>query len=227
MPTKSKGNILVICAHSDDQVIGCGGAMAKYAAEGYGIYTIVLSFGENVKPHMRREVITKMRVKESQRADRMLGGRGVTFLGVKELHFEEDFNKRNIHENLKSLILRHDPVKIFTHSTDDAHPDHRATLRIVLKAYKELNLSSELYTFEVWHLFNIKKRSKPRLVIDTSQYFKTKIEALRAFKSQINLSNFYNYLVLNNFFFFIVYIKDFLNGIKYNSRFAEVFYKMR
>lgn len=223
---KPKGSIMVICAHSDDQIIGAGGAMAKYAKEGYNVHTVIFSFGENVKPHMKREVITRMRVQESQRADRIVGGSGVHFLGLREMHFEEDFSGGS-EEALNSLIRKFKPDKIFTHSNDDAHPDHRAVLRIALKVYKRLSLSCELYTFEVWHLFNIKKRNKPRLVVDISGVFQKKVEALKAFKSQIKLSNFYNYLVLNNFFFFVIHIKDFINGMKYGFRYAEVFYKLR
>jgi len=224
---KKKGSILVICAHSDDQILGCGGAMAKYAKEGYDIYTIILSFGENVKPHLKREVITKLRVKESQRADKMIGGKGVLFMGLREMHFEEDFEGRKLDKTFQDMILKYNPVKIFTHAPDDAHPDHRAVLRLVYKAYRNLRLSCELYTFEVWHLFNIKKRKKPRLVIDTTATFTKKVEALMTFKSQIKLSSFYNYLVLNNFLFFLVHIKDFINGIRYGYKYAEVFYKMR
>ncbi|HJX05125.1 MAG TPA: PIG-L deacetylase family protein [Candidatus Nanoarchaeia archaeon] len=224
---KSKGSILVICSHSDDQVIGAGGAIAKYAREGYDIHTIILSFGEGAKPHIRREVISRTRVKEAQKADKIIGGKGVVFLGLKELHFEEDFEKRGMENNFKEMIRKLNPVKIFTHASDDAHPDHRATFRMVLKIYKRLGLKSELYMFEVWHLLNLRKRSKPKLVIDTSDTFKTKIAALKAFKSQIDLFTFYNYLVLNNFFFFLIYIKDTLNGIKYSTKYAEVFYKVR
>lgn len=227
MVAKSKGSILVICAHSDDQIIGAGGALAKYAKEGFEIHTIVLSFGEGVKPHLRRDVISRTRIKESQKADKIIGGHGVVFLGLRDLHFEEDFEKRGISQNLIKIVEKLKPVKIFTHSTDDAHPDHRATLRLVLKAYKRVKLKSDLYTFEVWHLLNLKKRNKPKLVIDTSDTFKTKVKALKAFKSQIDLSNFYNYLVLNNFFFFLIYIKDTLNGIKHNMKYAEIFYKIR
>jgi LmbE family N-acetylglucosaminyl deacetylase len=227
MVAKSKGSILVICAHSDDQIIGAGGALAKYAKEGFEIHTIVLSFGEGVKPHMRRDVISRTRIKESQKADKIIGGHGVVFLGLRDLHFEEDFEKRRIAQNLIKIVEKLKPVKIFTHSSDDAHPDHRATLRLVLKAYKRVELKSDLYTFEVWHILNLKKRNKPKLVVDTSDTFKTKVKALKAFKSQIDLSNFYNYLVLNNFFFFLIYIKDTLNGIKNNMKYAEVFYKIR
>jgi len=223
----SKGSILVICAHSDDQIIGAGGAIAMYAKEGFKVHTIVLSFGEGVKPHLRRDVISRTRVKEAQKADKIIGGSGVVFLGLKEFHFEDDFEKRGMAQNFIKIVEKLKPVKIFTHSSDDAHPDHRATLRLVLKAYKKVKLKSDLYTFEVWNLLNIKKRSKPKLVIDTSDTFKIKIKALKAFKSQIDLSNFYNYFVLNNFLFFLIYARDTLNGIKHNIKYAEVFYKMR
>jgi len=222
-----KGSILVICSHSDDQIIGAGGAIAKYAKEGFDVHTVVLSFGEGVKPHLRREVISRTRVKEAQKADKIIGGKGVVFLGLKELHFEEDFEKRGMSQNFIKILQRLKPVKIFTHSSDDAHPDHRAALRLVLKAYNQVNLKSDLYTFEIWHLLNLKKRNKPKLVVDTSDTFKIKIKALKAFKSQIDLSNFYNYLVLNNFLFFLVYIRDTLNGIKHNMKYAEIFYKIR
>lgn len=224
---QSKGSILVICAHSDDQIIGAGGALTKYAREGYDVHTIILSFGESVKPHLRREVISKARIREAQKADRIIGGKGVIFLGLRELHFEEDFAKRGIENNFMKLIKRINPVKIFTHASDDAHPDHRATFRMVLKTYKRMGLEAELYMFEVWHLINLKKRNKPKLVVDTSTTFPTKIQALKVFKSQIDLSTFYNYFVLNNFFFFLVHVKDMLNGLRHGFKYAEVFYKVR
>ncbi|KYK26311.1 hypothetical protein AYK26_05375 [Euryarchaeota archaeon SM23-78] len=224
---KSKGSILVICAHPDDKVLGAGGAMAKYAKEGFDVHTIIMSFGEGVKPYVKREIISKTRIKEAQKADKIIGGKGVTFLGLKENRFEQDFEKRGIDKNFKKIIRKIRPTKIFTHSSDDAHSDHRATFKLVLKMYKEMNLKADFYTFEVWHLINLKKRDKPKLVVDTSNTFKTKMKALKAFKSQIDLSTFYNYLVLNNFLFLLTYIKDLLNGIKHNTKYAEVFYKVR
>ncbi|MBN2052994.1 PIG-L family deacetylase [Candidatus Woesearchaeota archaeon] len=225
--TMSKGAVLVICSHSDDQIIGLGGTIAKYASEGYDVHTIIMSFGEGVKPHIRRDIVSKARIKEAQRADKIIGGKGVIFIGLKESRFEEDFEKRGISENFKKIITNIKPVKIFTHAADDAHKDHRACFRIVLKTYKQMKLKADLYTFEVWHLINLKKRNKPKLIVNTSDTFNIKIKALKAFKSQIDLSTFYNYLVLNNFFFFLIYIKDVWNGIKNNSKYAEVFYKIR
>ncbi|MFH0869651.1 MAG: PIG-L deacetylase family protein [archaeon] len=227
MARRSKGAILVICSHSDDQIIGAGGAMAKYASEGFDIHTIILSFGEAVRPHVKREVITKERVKESQKADKIIGGKGVTFLGLRDSHLEEDFESRGIFGRLEKIITEINPVRIFTHSSDDAHPDHRAAFRIVMKLYRKMHLKSDLYSFEVWHLVNLRKRNRPKLVVDTSETFDTKVKALKAFKSQINLATLYNYLIFNNFLFFLVHIKDALNGVRNNVRYAEVFFKVR
>lgn len=217
---KSKGSILVIGAHSDDQVIGPGGAMAKYAKEGYDVHTIILSFGEGSYPHYRREIISKSRVKEAQRADKIIGGKGVTFLGLKEFRFQKDLEKRAIANNIKQIIRRIKPVKIFTHSSDDAFPDHRATFWIVLKLYKEMKLTADLYTFEIWHIFNLKKRKSPKLVVDTTDTFKIKKKAFDAFKTQKSI-------IFINLLFFLTQIKDLLNGIRHNSKYAEIFYKVR
>ena len=43
---KRKEAVLFLCAHNDDQLIGAGGTIAKYAKEGKKIVTIVFSFGE-------------------------------------------------------------------------------------------------------------------------------------------------------------------------------------
>ena len=176
---------------------------------------------------MKRAVITRERVVESQKADRIIGGKGVTFIGLRESHFEDDLANRGIENKIRNIITELNPVKIFTHSSDDAHQDHRATFRIVLRLHRRMRLKSDLYTFDVWHIINLKKRNKPKLVVDISDTFETKIKALKAFKSQFDLAAFYNYLTINNFLFFMVYVKDALNGIKNNTKYAEVFYKIR
>ncbi|MDO8660733.1 MAG: PIG-L family deacetylase, partial [Candidatus Woesearchaeota archaeon] len=79
--------ILTICAHNDDQIVGAGGTLAKYAAEGKRIRTVICSFGESSHPHLKREIIVERRVKESLRADKILGGSGVAYFGLAEGKF--------------------------------------------------------------------------------------------------------------------------------------------
>ncbi len=85
-----KETILSIAAHNDDHVIGAGGALTKYAKEGSRVRTIICSFGESSHPHLKKEVIVERRVKESVQADKVMGGSGVAYIGLREGFFELD-----------------------------------------------------------------------------------------------------------------------------------------
>jgi len=225
---KTKGNILVICAHSDDQVLGPGGAMAKYAREGYNVYTIIFSYGEGSHPHMKLSYVAKTRVLESKEADSIIGGKGVVFLALKDGKLKEDFIRKKMRDRFKRLVLKYEPCKIFTHSMDDFLPDHRFVMETVLDACESLSrkglLDPEVYSFDVWNLWGLKKRRAPKLVVDITDTFKYKIKALHEFKSQIN---FFSHTILVNILYLAVYVKAFMNGVKYGYKTAEVFYRIR
>ncbi|MFA6072889.1 MAG: PIG-L deacetylase family protein [Candidatus Woesearchaeota archaeon] len=224
----SKGTILVVCAHSDDQVIGPGGAMAKYAREGYDVFTIIFSYGEGSHPHMKLSYVAKTRVLESKEADAIIGGKGVMFLALKDGHMKEDFTNKKMMDRFKRLLASYKPCKIFTHSIDDLFPDHRFVREIVLEACDSLSrkniIDPEIYSFDIWNLWSLRKRTEPKLVVDISDTFKYKIRALHTFKSQIN---FFSHTILVNVLYLLVYVKAFINGKKYGFKTAEVFYKIR
>ena len=66
-------SILFLIAHNDDQLIGAGGTIAKYAKEGKKVVTIIFSFGESSNP-LEQDIFTRRtRVKESKQAAKVLG----------------------------------------------------------------------------------------------------------------------------------------------------------
>jgi len=226
--SKNKGNVLIICAHSDDQVLGTGATMAKLAREGYNVYSFIFSYGESSHPHMKLSHVAKTRVAESKDADSIIGGKGVFFLGLKDTKIGKDFADKKMFAKLERIFKDYKPKKIFTHSIDDALPDHRSVRDIVVNTYDKLNenngFKTDIYSFDVWNIWNLKKRYKPALVVDVTPYFKYKIKALHAFKSQINVFS-YTYLV--NILYLGVYVRAVINGLRYGYRLAEVFYKIR
>ncbi|MDO8740104.1 MAG: PIG-L family deacetylase [Candidatus Woesearchaeota archaeon] len=215
MPTES---IIVICSHSDDQIFGPGGTLAKYAKEGKEIYTIVLSYGESSHPHFQRKVAVETRVDEAKKADEVIGGKGVVFIGLKEGKFRLQAEEKNMKENIKKIIKKIKPSKIFTHTSDDPHKDHRETYQLVMEIADELSYKGDVYSFAIWNPLKIGKRNLPKLVVDISDTFKTKINALNCFESQ-KLSLL--------FLLWSVYLKAIVNGLKNKCRFAEVFWKER
>ena len=213
-----RASIVVIAAHSDDQILGPGGTLIKYAREGKTVYAIIFSFGELSHPWIKPIHITKKRILESKKADKIIGGKGVFFLGLKEGKFEEEFVQKRMDKKLAVLLQKLKPEMIFTHASDDPLPDHRAVHRLVLTMYDSIRLACPVYTFDVWTFLNFKDSRHPKLVVDITKTFKTKIKALAVFKSQkmAMLSLLWS-----------VYVRAITNGFKHNKKLAEVFYKVR
>ncbi|MBW2969746.1 PIG-L family deacetylase [Candidatus Woesearchaeota archaeon] len=213
-----KETIMAIAAHNDDHIIGAGGALAKYAKQGKRVRTIILSFGEKSHPYLKKEVIIEKRVKESLRADKLIGGAGIAYLGIREGKFEEDFKKKRIAQKLAQIIKQEKPKKIFTHGIDDLHPDHRATHKLIMKLIEKNKIKCPVYSFDVWSLFKLRQRNLPKLVVDISDTFNIKIKAFLKHQSQT---------VTIWAMLWKIIAKDLFSGIINGHTYAEVFYKIK
>jgi len=216
---KRHEKILAICAHNDDQILGAGGTLAKYAREGASFKTIIFSFGEFSHPHLRRDVIVRRRIKESLDSDKILGGGGVAYFGLKEQQFEREFAEKRIRQKLAWIIKKERPDKIFTHSIDDPHPDHQAVYKLILDILKDLPLETEVYAFDVWTVLNVRKRNLPKLVVDISDTYDVKWKAYEAHASQVHLPGMIPLA-------WKIHILDWMRGFNYKVKCAEVFYRL-
>jgi LmbE family N-acetylglucosaminyl deacetylase len=216
-----KETVLVIVAHNDDHIIGAGGTLAKYAQEGKKVRTIIMSYGESSHPHLKPKVIIERRYKESIESDKILGGNGLVYLGLKEGKFLQEFRKKKLRDKLAFLIRREKPSKVFTLGPGDMHPDHNAVWRIVEDLMKSKDITCPVYAFEVWSAVQTFKRDAPKLVVDVSDTYHLKSKALKAHKSQVkHLFPFIPALQ------FKVWLHALTHGWKHGCRYAEVFYKL-
>ena len=210
--------VLIFCAHPDDQIFGAGGTVAKYTKEGKKVMFIILSYGESSHPWFHKQITIDMRVNETLRADKLVGTKETVFFGLTEGNFSKEAKEYHIKSKIKNLIKKYKPSKIFTHTSSDPHPDHKATEKIVLEAFDSMKYHCDFYTFDVWNPLNIKRSTDPRLVVDISDTFKIKLKALKCFKSQ--KAALFSLL-------WSVYYRAILLGLQHNCKFAESFYKIR
>ncbi len=218
----TKDTIMVMCAHSDDQILGPGGTLAKYAKQGKRIITVIFSYGQLSMPHIKEEIAIKIRVNEAKEADKVIKGHGVYFLGLSDVNFANQIKEKNIPKKIIDIINKHKPTQIFTHSFDDPHPGHRDVYKTVVDVLDKLNYKVGLYTFDVWNPFNFRKRSLPKLYVDITKTFKTKLRALGCFESQFSVSTFLNYWP-----FIVMYVKAWVYGLYIDEKYAERFFKVR
>jgi LmbE family N-acetylglucosaminyl deacetylase len=207
--------ILVFCAHSDDELVGMGGTILKFAKEKKEIVKVIFSYGEKSHPHLRKEVIIKERVDETKKASKLMGISKTIFFGLEDYNLKNEIKKYNIKNKLKTLIKNYKPKKIFIPSPNDSHKDHRAVHEVVIKSVDEMKYNSDIYTYEVWNIIN---DELPYIYIDITPYFSKKLKIIKEFESQKH-------------FLYPLLIPIFYRSIKYgranNCKYAEKFYKVR
>lgn len=206
--------ILVLGAHSDDFVIGCGGTIAKYAEEGKKVISVVFSYGENSHPWLKHKVIQKMRKAEAEEAGKVLNCEIIIF-DLLEFKFMGEYPR--IEEKLLKIINKEKPSKIFTHSNEDPHPDHKAVNTITLKLCDKSGYKPEIYIYSVWNPVSFKTQF-PALYIDITSTFKLKLRALKKFESQLTR------IIYPITLLFYRALKD---GFHIRKRFAEHFFRIR
>ncbi len=208
-----KEKILVFSAHSDDFVIGAGGTIANYAKEKKKVTAVIFSYGELSHPWLKEEVVQKTRIEETYKAAKLLHNE-LIFLGLREGKFKDspEFEKK-----ILEIVEKEKPTKIFTHSGEDPHPDHRAVHKVTLDVYEKLKVKPEIYIYSVWNPVSFKTKY-PSFYVDVTKTFFLKLKALKKFQSQI-IHVAYPFLLL-------LYrgIKD---GFKIGKRFGEHFFRIK
>jgi len=219
-------NIVVFSAHTDDFVIGAGGTIAKYTQEGKKVTVVVFSLGEKSHPWLKESVIKDVRAEEALRAGKVLGCE-VIYFDLKDQDILKEYREKKIEPKLLSLLNKIKPEKIITHSSIDSHlspgmlegkDDHKAVNKITMEIFSKLKHKPELYAFSVWTLISF-KNDFPRIMVDVSNTFSTKIKALQEFPSQ-RFNAIYPLIIL------ILYrsIKD---GLKIGKLFGESFIRIK
>lgn len=121
---------LAIGAHPDDVEFGCGGLLAKWAADGCLVHHLVCTDGSKGTwdPDVDVAALAERRQHEQREASRRLAGDNageVRFLGRVDGELDSDLRTRGevarvIRELTPQVVLGHDPWKMYR-----LHPDHR------------------------------------------------------------------------------------------------------
>ena len=215
--------VLVFCAHSDDQVFGAGGTIARLSAEGFTVITIILSHGEMSHPWLKKEPLARHRIQESVKAARVLGIRTTIFFDLPEDRIHESYTEHAaLQDALLTLLEKHPPERIFTHSDEDTHPSHRQVHLVVREAYRQLkerhpDFTADIYAYDIWTIAHFKRRDRKWVYYDITDHFQKKIRALKTFRTQrIALVTLW----------LSVYGKAYLYGLFAHYRLAERFSKI-
>jgi LmbE family N-acetylglucosaminyl deacetylase len=124
--------LMAVLAHPDDESLGVGGTLARYAAEGVETFLVTATPGDRGRffdngNRPSDEEVGRVRAGELQRAAAVLGVRGVELLGYHDGQLDQ-VDPGEIVPRIAAAIRRHRPQVVMTFGPDGAygHPDHIA-----------------------------------------------------------------------------------------------------
>ncbi|GAX59265.1 hypothetical protein SCALIN_C01_0196 [Candidatus Scalindua japonica] len=180
----SKITILAVSTHPDDVESGMGGSIIKFMKLGHEVHIVDLTNGEPT-PHGTPEI----RHEECKKATDILGVSGRTNLGLTNRYL---FDNKESRHRLAEVIRRVRPHIMFLPCWEDAHPDHIQATQIGEAARFYAKLTKTDLAGEPWYPGRIlyylwshqRVHLSPALIIDISDEFESKVEAVKSYKSQ-------------------------------------------
>jgi N-acetyl-1-D-myo-inositol-2-amino-2-deoxy-alpha-D-glucopyranoside deacetylase len=131
---------MCIAAHPDDETLGAGGTLAKYAREGVETYVVTATRGEAGRhgassERPPAEAIGRARECEERAATEILGVQGVWFLGCSDGEVDRA-DPCEVIRDMVALIRRVRPQVLVTLPPygSDGHPDHVAVSQLATAA---------------------------------------------------------------------------------------------
>jgi LmbE family N-acetylglucosaminyl deacetylase len=124
-------NVLAVGCHPDDLEIGCGGTLAKLAAQGNRVTMVHVANGDKGHKLIPSAELIEIRKREAQAAGDLIGAE-VIGLGIPDLSVKADNDQ--LIRNLTDVIRRVRPDYIITHPTKDYMKDHMEVSHAVFDA---------------------------------------------------------------------------------------------
>ena len=193
----STNRILVIAAHPDDEVLGCGGTIARHTTENDTVHIIILAEGATSRSEKKdSKRYSKEVLKLSNSAEK-----SAEILGASSLHQLrlpdnrlDSLDRLDIIKPIEALIKEIRPHIIYTHHNGDLNIDHSITHDAVVTACRPIYKSSveTLLFFEIpsstgWQTPDILP-FKPDWYVDITGTFELKLKALEQYNSEMKTS---------------------------------------
>lgn len=146
--------VLTIAAHPDDEILGCGGTMARHAENGDTVHVLILAEGVTSRDMKRdtegrNDELSALR-ETAVRAGAIVGVSSVLFGGFPDNRMD-GVDLLDVVKCVEDTIARFNPDIVYTHHHGDLNVDHRITNRAVMTAARPQPGQSvrEIYYFEV------------------------------------------------------------------------------
>lgn len=187
--------ILSIAAHPDDEVLGCGGAMAKWSSDGAEVHSLIMAEGATSRDKSRdresRKADLTHLAQASQKAGDILGIASVRLLSYPDNRMDS-VDLLKVVKSVEEQIEKIKPEVVVTHHSADLNIDHQVIHEAVMTACRpqpghsvERILSFEVPSSTEWQSPKFGNSFIPNWFEDITGMLELKINALEAYESEM------------------------------------------
>jgi len=182
---------LIIAAHPDDEVLGCGGSIAKWSKEGHELHVLIIAEGATSRDDKRdrtaREKELSYLARSSKKAGEILGLKSVTLLNYPDNRMDS-VDLLDVIKTIEKYLEKIKPEVVLTHHFGDLNIDHRLVHEAVITACRPCpdHYVKRILTFEVpsateWRSATINNLFIPNWFEDISLTLDLKVKALESY----------------------------------------------
>ncbi len=186
--------ILVVAAHPDDEVLGCGASMAKWSNAGFEVNVLIMAEGttsrDKVRNREKRIDELSALAKSARSAGKILGVGSVQLLDFPDNRMDS-VDRLEVIKAVEEHINLLKPVTVVTHHSGDLNIDHRIVHEAVVTACrpKPGNRVLRLLSFEInssteWQPDSVSS-FQPNWFEDVSGFISRKLQALEAYSIEM------------------------------------------
>ena len=181
--------VAAIMAHPDDEVLGCGGSLARLSRSGASVHIFILATGLTSRGPANTEALLELKDK-AKAATTRLGATSIDFGDFPD-NAMDSLPLLEIVKKVELFVTKIKPDLIFTHHSGDINIDHDLTQRAVMTATRALPGSKPLEVLACEVLSSTEfgpanKPLKPHLYVRlTEEDVNAAIDALACYEEEI------------------------------------------
>jgi LmbE family N-acetylglucosaminyl deacetylase len=176
-------SVLVIAAHPDDEILGCGGTLRRHVVDGSAVHALIICEGETVRYEGREVGLAG----HARQAAAIVGFASIELLGFRDQHLDT-FSLIDLIGSLEKKIRETRPQLIYTHFHGDLNRDHQIVAEAVsvasrpLETYVEEVLGFETPSTTEW---NTTQRFAPNHFVEITSTLEEKLRAMACYESEV------------------------------------------
>jgi len=188
-------SVLVIAAHPDDEILGCGATIALHALAGDTVHVVIMAEGVTSRDDSRdpraRSNELKTLATAAHEANQIVGTKTLTFHGLPDNRLDS-IDLLDMVKVIEGHIETIRPNIVYTHHAGDLNIDHQRIHAAVATACRPLPDQSitTLLFFEIpssteWQPVGSGPVFQPNWFVDVSSLMEKKLDALRAYGTEL------------------------------------------